>query len=177
MTSSWPATPAIVVGDHGGGGVADLGFASELGFLEVGHADDVGAPAAVEVRLGAGGELRAFHADVGAFVDGGDAGGFAGGEKDEGDGGADGIAKGNVADDAFAKESGGAQEGAVDELVGDDEVSGPVLFFERADGGERKDARDAEFFEGVEVGAEIEFGGQDTMTASVTGEEGDFAAL
>ena len=36
--------PAIVVGDHGDGDVAEFSFASELGFLQVGHADDVHAP-------------------------------------------------------------------------------------------------------------------------------------
>ena len=61
-----PFVPAVVVGDHRQGGVADLGLAGELGLLQVGHADHVGAPASVEVRLGAGRELRAFHADVGA---------------------------------------------------------------------------------------------------------------
>ena len=32
--------PAIVIGHHGDGGVGDLRFAGELGFDEVGHADD-----------------------------------------------------------------------------------------------------------------------------------------
>jgi hypothetical protein len=50
--------PAVVVGDHGDRRVTDLGLASELGFGHVGHADHVAAPAAVQVALGAGGELR-----------------------------------------------------------------------------------------------------------------------
>ena len=57
--------PAVVVGHHGHGGVADLGFTSELGFLKVGHADQVRAPTAIQVRFCAGGKLRPFHANVG----------------------------------------------------------------------------------------------------------------
>jgi hypothetical protein len=94
-----------------------------------------------------------------------------------GHGGADGVAEGDVADDAFAEEGGDAMEGAIDELVGDDEVSGLVLFLERADGGDGEDALDAELFEGVDVGAEVELGGQDAMAAAVAGKEGDFAAF
>ncbi len=50
--------PAIVVGDHGDGDVADLGLAGELGFLEIGHADKVKSLGAIGVALGLGGELR-----------------------------------------------------------------------------------------------------------------------
>jgi hypothetical protein len=45
-----------------------------------------------------------------------------------------GIAKGHVANDAIAEKGGDAIEGAVDELVGHDEIGRLVLFFERADG-------------------------------------------
>ncbi len=68
-------------------------------------------------------------------------------------------------------------EGAVDELVGNDEVGGLVLFLERADGGDGEDALDAELFEGVNVGAEVELGGQDAMAAAVAREKSDLAAL
>ncbi len=169
--------PAIVVGHHGDGGVTDFGFAGELGFLQVGHADHVGAPAAIEVRLGLGGELRAFHADVGAAEFADDADRAAGMRRGFGDSGADRIAEGHVAHDAVAEERGDAMEGAIDELVGNDEVGGLVLFLERADGGDGKDALDAEFLEGVDVGAEVEFRGQNAMAAAVAREEGDFAAF
>ena len=69
------------------------------------------------------------------------------------DDGADGVAEGDVADDAVAEEGGGAGEGAVDELVGDDEVGGLVLFLEAADGADGEDAGDAERLHGVDVGA------------------------
>src|ERR1700742_4406725 len=115
--------PAIIVRHHGHGGVTDLGFTSEFGFLQVGHADDVGTPAAIEIRLGAGGELRAFHADVDSaeFCD------YARGLCSVLDGlrndGADGIAKGHVAYDSVAEKGGAALSGAVDELIWDYEFS------------------------------------------------------
>jgi len=41
--------PAVVIGDHGHGGVTDFGFARELGFGDVGHADHVELLRAVKV--------------------------------------------------------------------------------------------------------------------------------
>ena len=82
-----------------------------------------------------------------------------------------------MAHDAVAEEGGDAVEGAVDELVGNDEVGGLVLFLERADGGDGEDALDAELLERVDVGAEVELGGKDAMAAAVAGEKGDLAAL
>ena len=58
--------PAVVVGHERHRRVADLRFARELGFLQVGHADDVRAPRAIQVRLGKRRELRALHAHIGA---------------------------------------------------------------------------------------------------------------
>ena len=68
-------------------------------------------------------------------------------------------------------------KGAVDELVGDHEVGGLVLFLERADGGDGEDALDAELLEGVDVGAEVQLRGQNAVAAAVAGEEGDLAAF
>ncbi len=68
-------------------------------------------------------------------------------------------------------------EGAIDELVGDYEVGGLVLLFERADRGDGEDALDAEFLEGVDVGAEVQFRRKDAVAAAVAGEEGDLAAF
>ena len=169
--------PAVEVGDHGEGGIGDLGLAGELGFLEVGHADDVRAPGAIEVGLGAGGELRAFHADVGAAALADDADFCAGLDEGVDDDGADGIPEGDVADDAISEEGGVAGEGAVDELIGDDEVGGFVLFLQAADGGDGEDGGDAGGFERVDVRAEVELGGKDAMALAVAGEEDDFSAF
>src|SRR5207302_11479376 len=70
--------PAVVIGDHGDGGVTDLGLARELGLSDVGHADDVEAQLPVHVRFGEGWELRPFHADVRAVAVDLDTGAVAG---------------------------------------------------------------------------------------------------
>src|SRR5450432_773636 len=125
--------PAVVVGDHGYRDVADLGLACELGFLQVGHADYIGAPATVEIGFGFGGELRALHADVGSasLADYSDF--LAGGFDDLGHFAADWVAETYVGDDASAEEGGDALGGAVEELVGHDEVGGFVFFLQRTD--------------------------------------------
>src|SRR6185437_3580685 len=147
--------PAVVVGDHGDGGVADFGFAGQLGFLQVGHTDHVGAPASVEVRLCPGGKLRAFHADISAARFPGDPGGGAAPSRSLGHNGTNRIAKGDVADDAVAEKGGDAKECAVDELIGDDEIRGLVLFLQRTNRGNGKNALDAQFFESEDVSAEV----------------------
>ena len=70
-----------------------------------------------------------------------------------------------------------AVEGAVDELVGHDEVGGLVLFLERADGGDGENALHAELFHGVNVGAEVELGRKNAMAAAVAREKSDLAAF
>ena len=68
-------------------------------------------------------------------------------------------------------------KGAVDELVGHHKVGGLVLFLQRADSGDRKNALHAEFLEGVDVGAEVQLRGQNAMAAAVARQERDLAAL
>src|ERR1019366_3676297 len=58
--------PAIVVRDHGDGGVTNLGLAREFRFGYVCHANHVEMKLAVHVSFRERGKLRAFHADVSA---------------------------------------------------------------------------------------------------------------
>ena len=170
--------PAVVVSDHGEGGEGDFGFAGEFGFGEVGHADDVEAEFAVGFAFGAGGESGAVHADVGAArVDGGTGGGgFLSEERAEM--GGDGIAEGDVGDDAAAEEGVlVATAGAVEELVGEEDVFGGVFLLEAADGGDGDDPADVEVAHGPEVGAVVEFGGENAVAAGVAGEEDEAAAV
>ena len=152
--------PAIVVGDHGHGRVADLCLTGQLGFLQVSHADNIGAPTAIKIRFGAGGELRALHADIdaarlhhhpGALCTLLDGFGYRG---------ADRIAKGNVADDPLSEESGVAQSCAVDELIGNNELGRLMLQLERADCGDGDDSFHAQLLHGEDIGAEVQLGGQ-----------------
>ena len=61
--------------------------------------------------------------------------------------------------------------GAVEELIGNDELERAVLLLERADGAERDDPLDAELLEALDIGAEIELRRRDAMAASVTRQE------
>lgn len=64
------------------------------------------------------------------------------------------VAEHGMRDDARALEEGGWPDalGAVDDLVGDDEVPGTDLLAKGADGAEGDDGLDAERFEGGDVG-------------------------
>ncbi len=88
---------------------------------------------------------------------------------------ADGIGEADVRDQAFAEERGDAAAGAVEELIGNDEIERPVLFLERADRAERDDALDAERLHAVDVGAEVQLRRRDAMAAAVAREEGDLS--
>ena len=68
-------------------------------------------------------------------------------------------------------------EGAIDELVGNNEIGGLVLFLQRADSRDRNDALHPEFFERVNIRAEVQFRGQNAMAAAMPREKGDFAAF
>src|SRR5688572_4671924 len=57
--------PAVVIGNKRYRRVTDLGLARQLGLLEIGHADQIHAPAAVNVGLGLRRKLGALHTDVG----------------------------------------------------------------------------------------------------------------
>ena len=96
--------PAIVIGHHRHGHVTDFGFTRQLGFLEVGHADDVHAPGAVHVRLGPGRERRPLHAEVRAAAVGVYSGGAAGLFEHVAQVRADRVREGDVRDDAVAEE-------------------------------------------------------------------------
>src|SRR5260370_23267568 len=56
--------PAVVIGDHGDRRVANLGFARELRFRHVGHADHFEAKLPMHFRLGQRGELWPFDAYI-----------------------------------------------------------------------------------------------------------------
>src|SRR5579859_4514162 len=95
--------PAVVIRNHRDRHIAELGLASQLGFLQVGHADHVHAQAAVNVGLGLGGKLRAFHAKVGSTLFADYANLLAGGFHDAREFSADGICKSDVGCDSVAE--------------------------------------------------------------------------
>src|ERR1700761_229320 len=169
--------PAVVVCDHGHGGVANFRLPGQLGFLQVGHSDDIGAPAAIEVRFGPGGKLRAFHTNIdaasfhhdacclGALLD---RGGYSRTNR---------VAKRHVGYDSLSKKCRGTLGGAVDELIRNYKFGGLVLQLERADGGDGDDSFDAQLLHGKNVGAEVKLRGEQAMSAGVTREKGYFSAF
>ena len=177
VTASWPRMPAIVIRHHRHGHVADLGLAREFGLLQIGHADHVHAPASVHVGFGLGRKGRALHAKVGAAVLGGDADRVAGAGHHFGELGTDRIGEADVGYQAFSEERGDAAAGAIEELVGDDEIQRPVLLLERAHGAERNDALHAQQLHAVNVGPEIQLRGQQAVASAMTGEERHVPAL
>ena len=83
--------------------------------------------------------------------------------------GTDRVGKADMDHQAVSEEGGRAEAGAVEVLVGDEEILGPELLFERADGAEGDDALDAQRLEAVNVGAEVQLRGRDAVAAPVAG--------
>ncbi len=164
--------PAVVVGDHRHRRVGDLRFPAAFGLPQVGHADHVVAELAVGERLRARAEGRAFHVHVSpAVVD----------ARLERPGGlqqeppqflANRVGERDVPDDAAAEEGvGGGLLGAVQELVGQHDVTGPVFRLERADGADADHPGHAELLHPPDVGAVIQFAGQNPVAPPVPGQK------
>ena len=68
-------------------------------------------------------------------------------------------------------------EGAVDELVRNHKVRRLMLLFERADGRDGEDPLHAQHLHREDVGAKVQFAGQDTMTASVARQKSNLATF
>src|SRR5215469_937370 len=120
--------PAVIIGNHSDGHVANLGFTRQFGFLQVGHPDYIHTPAAVNVRFRSGRELRAFHAEVGAAALDANSGLAARAFYHLADLRTNGIGKGNVRHHAAAEEGIYPVARPVEELVRQNEIEGLVLF-------------------------------------------------
>src|ERR1700686_2750702 len=169
--------PAIIVRNHGHGDVTDLGFTGQFGFLQVGHANHVHAPTAVNIGFRFGRELRPFHAQISSPALPGDRGRLAGCFNDLSELWTDRIGKRNVSYDAIPEESIHAMTSAVEELIGNYEVQWLMFFLQRTDRGHGDDPFHAELFEAINVGAKIQFSGENAMAASVARQKCNFAAF
>ena len=87
------------------------------------------------------------------------------------------IGESDVGHDAFAEKRVHAMASAIEELIGDHEIEWLVLFFQRSDRGDRKDAFDAELLETVNVGAEIQLRGKNAMPTAMARQKRNFAAF
>src|ERR1043166_5801905 len=72
---------------------------------------------------------------------------------------------------ARAEEALVAGEGAVDELVDDDEIAGCHLLLQAADRRKRDDVGDAAALQRVDIGAEVDLRGRPRMAAAVARQE------
>ena len=169
--------PAIVIGDHGHGGVAKLRFARQLRFGDVGHADDFEAQLAVHVRFGQRRKLRPFDADVSPAAMRLHAGRVAGRAQHARELRAGGLVEAHVGHDAAAEKRGHAPVGAVEKLVWDHEVQRGQIFAQRADRAYGDHALDSEQLHGVEIGAIVDLRRHQAMAARVPREESDALAF
>jgi hypothetical protein len=64
---------------------------------------------------------------------------------------------------------------AVEELVYEDNVAGPVFLLERTNGADADDPGDAKFLHGPDVGAMVQLARQNAMAAGVTWKKNNFA--
>src|SRR5947209_10452055 len=82
----------------------------------------------------------------------------------------------DVRHEAAAEERADAPSGAVEELIGHDDVERLVLLFQAADRARRYDPLDAEHLECVDVRAEIELRRKDPMADAMSRQERDALA-
>src|SRR6266571_2226323 len=169
--------PAVVIGDHGNGHIAQLGLARELRFLQIGHADHIHAPRAIEIRFRLRRKLWPLHANISPATLPHDAGLLASRGDDRRQLRTYRIGEGNVRYYAITEKSIHAMTRAIHKLVRDYELKRPVFFFERANGGNGKNALNSELLEAVNVRAEVQLAGQNAVSAPVPGQKGDFLSF
>lgn len=171
------SSPAIVVCGHADHLVGNFGLTRQLCLGQRRHVDDGSAPRAVEVRLGACGELRALHADEQTRVVQTDALALErvpAATHDLGQTRVEGVAEADVAHHAALEEGERSDAlGAVDDLIGHEEVAWVHLLLQRADGGEGDDGAHADAPQGGYVGAVLDLMRGELVVQAVAREEGN----
>jgi len=163
--------PAVVVGSQGHGAVAKFRLPGQFSLRNVGHADDIHTPGAVQVGLGTGGELGPLHTDVGApLVNPGPRGLSSPGDN-IGQGMTHGICEGYVADDPAAEKGGCSPFGSVDELMGHDKIPRYDLLLHAANRRYRYNCVHTEGFQGPDVGPVIDLRRCYSVPFAVPGKE------
>src|SRR5262249_52398419 len=169
--------PAIVIGDHRNGGIAKLGFACQLSFLQIGHADHIHTQAAIDIRFRFGRKLRAFHAQISPARFADNACPLAGRCHNISNLSANWIGKAYVGDNALSKESIDTMPSAIEKLIGDYEFKRRVLFLQRSNRGNGNNALHSELFETMYVSPEIQLRRKNSMTPRVPGQAREFATF
>src|SRR5215813_7695354 len=163
--------PAVVVSDHSRRAVTDFCLAGEFGLLKIGHADYVRAPAPVEIGFCFRGELWPLHTNVCATHLSDNVALLARGPDCGSNFRTGWISKSDVRNNTVSEESRDATVGTVNKLVGNNEIRGLVLFLQGAHGRDRDNSLYTQSFQGINVGAKIQFAGKDLMSTPVPGEE------
>ena len=164
--------PAVVVGHGGERRVGDFRLARQLRLGQIGHADDIHAPAAVQVRLSLRRELRPLNHDVCSLRVNGRANFLRACDQNHPELLGKRIGKRNVRDDPVGEETRlPCFIGPVDELVRNDKVQRLHLFSQTAAGRNRNDRLDAELFHPVDISAVVELARRDAVPSPVTREE------
>src|SRR5665213_1621545 len=163
--------PAIVIRDHGDGGIAQLSLPSELRFGNIRHADDLETELPVHVGLGERRKLGALHAHVRASAMRLHADGVACFSQHPTQLRADGPGKSHMSDNPVAEKGRSAPARAVVKLIGNQKIQRSQVLLQGADSAHRNHALDAEKLHGVNVGAIIDFRRREAMAPPVAREK------
>ena len=171
------AFPGIVIRDHCHRRISNLGFPCAFGFAEIGHAYDIESSFMVCQRLGSSAECGALHVHIGASPM--NAGSLVPGclVEDGPQFRAGGFRECDVSHDAISEKGMGTRLFcAVQELAWEHDVARFVACLKGTHGAHADDPVDAQRFHRVDVGAVVEFTGQNAMTTSVSWQEYDRSA-
>src|SRR6516165_8859866 len=163
--------PAIVIGDHCDGRVADLGLAGELGLGHIGHSDHVAFPRAVKLAFRKARELRAFHDEISTAALERYTGLCSRRNQYVADPTADRMGHRHMRDTPLSKKTLLPRKGAVDELIDDDKIAGLKILTQAANSGERYDVGYTAAFQRVNIGAKVDLGRRQHVTPPVAGHE------
>ncbi len=131
----------------------------------------------MQAALGAGGEGRPLHADIGGSRFDGDGQGLSGLEQGSGRVGAHGLREAHVGHQPLAEEGILAVAGLVDELAHEAQLPGLVAGLEAAHGGHGDQPVDAQGLQRPEIGAVVHLAGREPVPLSVPGQKRHRGAL
>ncbi len=170
--------PDVVVGDVRHAGIADFGFAGEEGFGAGRHADDAASPLTENLAFAARAEARSFDGDIASAL-------MNRAARPRGrlarrlslSSAQNGSATETCATSPVSKnERPRSAFGEVDQLIGDDDVTGRIILAQRAAGVDGDDEAHAEHFQRADVGAIGDGRRREDVPDAVTRDEGDALA-
>ena len=147
--------PAIEVRHHGHGRIAKLRLARELRLGHIGHADDAAAPRPVEERLRPRRKLRPLHDEVRSATEIRDVLNLRRRLQAIGKPGAYGIGQRHMRHATRTEKALLPCEGAVDELIDDDEGAGRQVLAQRANRRDRDEIGYANALQHIDIGAVV----------------------